>query len=71
MAVTKSHGFGSVDQVSAFFSIPKSEVRRKGVSGEWPSYVISGQRVFDIDAIIELLVKADKHGTENQKRGQQ
>ena len=55
-------GFGGLDQTAEFFGLPKSDVRRKATSGEWPSYVISGRRVFDIDAILDRLVQTSSHG---------
>ena len=63
-------GFGGIDQVAQFFDVSKVEVRRKAVSGEWPSYVIGGRRVFDIDAILDLLMQQSDHSisTDDQTR---
>jgi len=48
-------GFGDVVEVAEFFGIPRAVVRQKAASGEWPSYVIAGRRVFDVDEIVALL----------------
>lgn len=53
----KPYGFGGIDQVAQFFGLPRREVQRRATSGEWPSYVIAGRRVFDIDELLQLLVK--------------
>ena len=63
LAVKKPLGFGGIEQVSEFLGIPKSEVREKAVSGQWPSYVIAGRRVFDLDELLSLVVaKAEGAG---------
>ena len=57
MATAKRRlGFGGLHQTAEFFGIPPSEVRGRAASGEWPSYVVGGRRVFDLDAIVDLLV---------------
>ena len=50
-------GFGDIKQTAEFFGISQTEVRRRGASGRWPSYIIGGRRVFDVDAVLELLAK--------------
>ena len=50
-------GFGDERQVAEFFGIPKSEVRKKAVAGEWRSFVIGNCRVFDIDELVDTLTK--------------
>jgi hypothetical protein len=59
LTVKKPFGFGGIDQVAEFFGIPKKEVRHRAVTGRWPSYVIAGQRVFNIDELVEMLVEND------------
>jgi len=54
--VRKHAGFGGIAQVALWTGLPKSEVRRKAATGEWPSYVIGGERVFDLDELMELAV---------------
>ena len=57
IGVRKPFGFGGTDQVAEFFSIPKSTVSKKAKSGEWPSWVIGGKRVFNVDELVALLVQ--------------
>lgn len=56
-SVRRPLGFGGIDQAAEFFGLPKREVQQKATSGQWPSYVIGGQRVFNFDEIIDLLVE--------------
>jgi hypothetical protein len=55
--VTKPLGFGDTKQTAEFFGLPQKEILRKAQNGEWPSWVISGRRVFDLDAIVKTLAK--------------
>ena len=55
LTVKKPLGFAGVEQTAEFFGVPKQIVREKANSGEWPSYVISGSRVFNIDELLKLL----------------
>lgn len=57
MVVKRPLGFGDLRQTSEFFGLPRQEVTRRAKSGEWPSYVIAGRRVFDLDQLVELLVR--------------
>jgi hypothetical protein len=50
-------GFGDVRQTAEFFGLTQSEVMERARSGEWPSWVIGGKRVFDLDAIIDRSVR--------------
>lgn len=52
--IGKPLGFGTIRQTAEFFGLTQSEVRRT----DWPSYVILGKRVWDLDAIVEGLAKA-------------
>ena len=54
--VKRPYGFGGVDQVAEFLDLPVGEVASRAENGEWPSYVIAGRRVFDIDELLRLLV---------------
>ena len=55
-------GFANIDQAAEFFGLPKATVKNMAASGEWPSYVIGGQRVFDLDAILNHLVHSATGG---------
>ena len=57
LTVKKPFGFAGIDQAAEFFGVPKVDVRRKAKSGAWPSYVIDGRRVFDLDELVSLLVR--------------
>ena len=59
LTVKKPFSFGGIDQVAKFFGISKKDVRHRAVTGRWPSYVIAGQRVFNIDELVEMLVEND------------
>ncbi len=59
-------GFGDEKQTAEFFGIPRKTVRENALSGDWPSYVISGKRVFNIDALVDLVVAG--HGEEVGQR---
>jgi len=48
-------GFGGVEQVAKLFGVSKRKVLQKAVSGEWPSWVIAGKRVFDLGEIATLI----------------
>lgn len=50
-------GFGGVEQVADFFNLPKKEVRHKALTGEWPSYVVDGKRIFNLDRLVDLLIQ--------------
>jgi hypothetical protein len=60
-------GFGDKKQAAEFFGISQSEVLKKASSGEWPSYVIGGRRVFDLDAILDSLVRGHKDACGQQE----
>ena len=49
-------GFGDARQTAEFFGLSQPEVMRRATSGQWPSWVIAGRRVFNIDELVELLV---------------
>ncbi|MCH8829725.1 MAG: hypothetical protein IID45_09130 [Planctomycetes bacterium] len=53
----RTNGFGGVQQVADFFDLAIDEVNDKADAGEWPSYVIAGRRVFDVDELLRLLVR--------------
>ena len=58
-------GFGDENQTAEFFGIPRKTVRENAASGEWPSYVIHGRRVFNIDALVDLVVAGhDEEGSQ-------
>ncbi len=58
MTTTKRpFGFGDERQVAEFLGIPRSEVRKKALAGEWRSFVIGNRRVFDIDELVDTLTK--------------
>ena len=52
-------GFGGVEQVAEFFDLPKRVVRHKALTGEWPSYVVDGKRIFNLDRLVDLLIQGD------------
>ena len=56
LTIQRPHGFGGIPQLAEFLSMPEKDVRRKATTGEWPSYMIGGRRVFDIDEVLKLLV---------------
>ena len=57
MATSKRpFGFGDKNQTAEFFGLPRTVVSEKAASGEWPSYVIGGERVFNIDELVDLVV---------------
>ena len=60
-------GFGDKRQTAEFFGITQAEVLARAASGEWDSYVIGGRRVFDLDAILESLVKGRGEGCARQE----
>jgi len=55
--VKKPLGFGDIPQTAEFFGIARAEVSRLARSGEWPSYIISGRRVFDLDDLVKRLAR--------------
>ena len=59
LTIRRPLGFGGTAQAAEFFGISKADVLAKAKSGEWPSYVISSRRVFDFDAVLDLLVGRD------------
>ena len=56
LTIKRPYGFGGIAQLAEFLNLSEKEVRRKATSGEWPSYMIAGRRVFDIDELLKLLV---------------
>ena len=55
MAKAGAHlGFGDTWQVAKRFELTRAEVMRRARSGEWPSWIIHGRRVFDLDAIARI-----------------
>lgn len=50
-------GFADERQAAEFFGLPVVEVRKKAASGEWPSWVIAGRRVFDLDQLVSTLAR--------------
>jgi hypothetical protein len=56
LTVKRPLGFAGLHQAAEFLGIPQCDLQRKATSGEWPSYVIGGRRVFDMDELIDLLV---------------
>ena len=60
MAVAKKPlGFGDTQQTAEFFALPAKEVTKRAKSGEWPSWVIGGRRVFDLDRLVEQLARGN------------
>ncbi len=57
-AVVKT-GFAAAKKVATFFDISERTVREKAATGQWPSYLIGGRRVFDLDELIGI-VKGNK-----------
>ena len=55
-------GFGGVEQVAEFFNLPKKVVRHKALTGEWPSYVVDGQRIFNLDGLVDQLIQSEAGG---------
>lgn len=55
--VQKPLGFADTRQTAEFFGIPKTEVTQLAQSGTWPSWVIGGRRVFNLDELVESLAK--------------
>jgi hypothetical protein len=69
-AIKRPIGFGGVEQVAEFFGVPVAVVKEKAATGAWPSYVIANRRVFDIDELLALAVKAsDKKAARPLKAG--
>jgi hypothetical protein len=56
----QSKGFGGVRQTAQSFGVIVAEVRRRAQSGEWPSWVIGGKRVFDLDEIATIEARQPK-----------
>jgi hypothetical protein len=52
-------GFGGVEQVADFFNLPKKIIRQKALTGEWPSYVVDGKRVFNLDRLVDQLIQGE------------
>jgi hypothetical protein len=44
-------GFGDTRQTAQRFHVSLREATRRARSGEWPSWIIGGRRVFDLDQI--------------------
>ncbi len=57
-------GFGDERQVAEFFGIPRSDVRKRAVTGEWRSFVIGNRRIFDIDEWVDTLTKRLEAGVD-------
>ena len=55
--VQKPLGFGDVRQTAQFFGLTQAEVKTRAHAGNWPSYVIGGRRVFDLDELVESLAR--------------
>ena len=53
-------GFATTREAAEFFRLPQTEVTRRANSGEWPSWVIGGRRVFNLDELVEQLAKDPK-----------
>jgi len=58
MQAKRPLGFGDTKQVAEFFGVTEEEVTQLALTGEWPSYVLSGRRVFDVDYLVKSLVRA-------------
>ncbi len=56
--VEKPLGFADTRQTAEFFGLPQKEVTDRAESGDWPSWVIGGRRVFNLDQLVESLAKA-------------
>jgi len=48
-------GFATTRETAEFFGLLSKEVTRLAQSGEWPSWVIAGKRVFDLDEVVKSL----------------
>jgi hypothetical protein len=57
--IRRPFGFGSVEQVAEFFNLPKKVVRRKALTGEWPSYVVDGERIFNLDRLVDQVIQGE------------
>jgi len=55
--IRKPFGFGDTRQTAEFFGLRYAEIQKRAASGKWPSYFIGGKRVFDLDAIVEILAR--------------
>jgi hypothetical protein len=52
-------GFGGVEKVAEFFNLSKKVVRHKAQAGEWPSYVVDGKRIFNLDRLVDQLIQGE------------
>jgi hypothetical protein len=66
----KSKGFGGVRQAAESFRVSAAEVRRRAQSGEWPSWVIGGKRVFDLDEIATIEARQREASIEQAVRAE-
>ena len=64
LTVKRPLGFGTDREVAEFFGVSVPEVKRKAAAGEWPSYVIAGRRVFNMDELLDLLVAKQPEATQ-------
>jgi hypothetical protein len=55
-------GFASARKVAGFFDLSDRFVREKAATGEWPSYLIGGRRLFDLDELVEKVKSAREQG---------
>ena len=61
--VKKPLGFGDVRQTAEFFGLSQRDVQERVRSGDWPSYVLSGRRVFNLDELVESLARQKQSET--------
>jgi hypothetical protein len=50
-------GFADLSSTAEFFGLTESEVMDRVNRGDWRSWVIGGKRVFNLDELVEQLVK--------------
>lgn len=67
--VRKPLGFGDTRQTAEFFGLRFNQVEKKAASGEWPSYLIGGKRVFDLDSLVENLARPSTAPTPSRTPG--
>ena len=65
----KPLGFGDTRQTAEFFGLRPTEIEKKAAAGDWPSYIVAGKRVFDLDAIVERLAKHPTASTPSETLG--
>ena len=51
-------GFGTVAQTANLFGVTRDEALRRATCGDWPSWIIGGRRIFDLDEIAQKRVES-------------